>query len=282
MKIAVMTDTTSYIPAHLREKNNVHIVPLNVIFEDQSYREEFDLTTEEFYEKVRNADQLPTTSQPAIGEVVHMFEVLSREYDAVIAIHISSELSGTFQSAETAGAMVDQIKVYPFDSRLSAMAQGFFVVEAAERIEAGDTPEEIIAHLEKMRSHVSAYFMVDDLSHLQRGGRLSNAQAIIGSLLKIKPLLHIIGGKIIPFEKIRTKKKAINRIMGMLQDEAEDKQVKRVAFIHGNDEASALDLQAAFNQEYPEIETCISYFGPVVGTHLGEKALGVGWYTEPK
>lgn len=279
MKVAVMTDTTAYIPMDVREKYNIHIVPLSVVFGDETYREEMDITTEKFYEKVREVDKLPTTSQPAIGEIVDMYETLSKEYDAVITIHISSELSGTFQAAESAGKMVEGIDVYPFDSAISAMGQGFYVIEAAERAAAGDTPEEIMAHLERMRQYVEAYFMVDDLSHLQRGGRLSNAQAVLGSLLKIKPILHIVDGKIIPFEKIRTKKKAIHRIMGMLDDRVKQGKVKRVVFIHANDEDAALALESEFKEKHPNIETMISYFGPVIGTHLGEKSLGAAWYT---
>lgn len=279
MKVAVMTDTTAYIPEDVREKYNIHIVPLSVVFGDESFREEFDITTEEFYNKVRESDKLPTTSQPAIGEVVSMFETLAAEHDAVVAIHISSKLSGTFQATESAAKMVDNLAVYSFDSEISAMAQGFYVLEAAERVAAGDTPEKVMAHLENMRDHVRAYFMVDDLSHLQRGGRLSNAQAIIGSMLRIKPVLHVEEGMIVPYEKIRTRKKAIARIMGMLEEDAAKGKVKRVVFIHGNDEPVALELEKQFKEKYPDIETLISYFGPVVGTHLGEHSVGVGWYS---
>src|SRR5699024_1943230 len=121
--------------------------------------------------------------------------------------------------------------------------------------------------------------MVDDLSHLQRGGRIGGAQALVGGLLKIKPILHIIEGEIEPFEKIRTRQKAINRIMDMLYDDANKGLVKRAVFIHGNNEQSALDLEAEFSERYPDIETIISYFGPVVGTHLGQNSIGVSWYT---
>lgn len=280
MKVAIMTDTTSYIPKDIRQKFNIYTVPLSVIFGEDSYREDMDITTEEFYEKVRNAENLPTTSQPAIGEVVDTLEKLSEEYDAVVTIHLSSKISGTFQAVKSAGEMVESIDVYPFDSSISAMAQGFYVLEAAERAEAGDSPEEIIAHLERMKKYVRAYFMVDDLNHLQHGGRLSNAQAIIGSLLKIKPILHFEDGFIVPFEKIRTKKKAVHRIIGMLEEQAAQGNVKRVVFIHANDEPAAIELEKSFIAKYPDVETMISYFGPVIGTHLGEKSLGVSWYTE--
>src|SRR5699024_5092631 len=120
---------------------------------------------------------------------------------------------------------------------------------------------------EEMKSNTYAYFMVDDLSHLQRGGRLSSAQALVGSLLHIKPVLHMPEGKIIPFEKIRTRKKALKRIMSMLEEDAREKKLKRVVFIHANDEPAAMELKEQFQEKFPDIETIVSYFGPVIGTH---------------
>lgn len=279
MKVAVMTDSTSYIPAELRKKYNIHMVPLSVVFGNEAFREEIDITTEQFYEKVKAAEELPTTSQPSIGTFVETFEELSKDYDAVITIHLSQKISGTFQAAISAGEMVEGIDVYAYDSELSAMPQGFYALAAAEMAKEEKTPEEIINHLDELKETVRAYFMVDDLSHLQRGGRLSGTQAVVGSLLKIKPVLHFVEGSIEPFEKIRTRKKAINRIMGMLEEDAKAGNVRRVVFIHGNAEQAALDLQAEFNKKYPSIETIVSYFGPVVGTHLGEGSVGVSWYT---
>lgn len=277
MKIVVLSDSTASIPEDIRTKYNIHIVPLSVVFKDAAYKEEVDITTEAFYEKVRESEELPTTSQPSIGSFVDKFEELSQDYDAVITIHISSKLSGTYQAARTAGEMVESIEVYSFDSLLSAMAQGLFAIKAAEMAEKEIEPQAILQSLEEMRTKIRAYFMVDDLSHLQRGGRLSSAQAIVGSLLKIKPLLHILDGFIVPYEKVRTSKKAKNRIMNMLKDDVRKGNVERVVFIHGNCKPEALKLRDDFQEEYPEIETLISYFGPVVGSHLGEGSIGVSW-----
>lgn len=253
------------------------MVPLSVVFEDVSYREEIDITTGEFYEKMRECDELPTTSQPPVGVILKTFEELSKNYDVVISIHLSSEISGTYQAVVSASEMVKDIKIYPFDSELSAMAQGLYVLEAAEMALKDKNPTEIISRLNEMKSNIRAYFMVNDLTNLQRGGRLSNAQALIGSLLNIKPVLHFVDKVIVPFEKIRTRKKALNRIIGMLEKDADSNQVKKVVFIHGNDEASAIELRDDFQKKYPETETLISYFGPVIGTHLGEGAIGVTW-----
>src|SRR5690606_8982793 len=139
-------------------------------------------------------------------------------------------------------------------SEYSCMPQGFMAIKAVELANQNKSPEDIIQHLEELKSKLRAYFIVDDLSHLQRGGRLSSAQAIVGSLLKVKPILHIKDGKIEPFEKIRTRKKAINRAMGMLYEDAETKEVEKVVFIHGNDEKSAITLRDEFTKKYPSIE----------------------------
>lgn len=281
MKIAVMTDSTAYIPKEMRDEYGIHMVPLSVVFGDEVYREEIEITVDEFYRKVKESEDLPTTSQPTVGDVVKKLEELVEAgYEAVVSVHISSELSGTYHAVASAGNMVDGIKVYAFDSQYSCMPQGFMAIKAVELVRQGKSPEEILKELEKLKERIRAYFIVDDLSHLQRGGRLTSAQALVGSLLKVKPILHIVEGKIVPFEKIRTRKKALARVMDMLYEDAESKEIEKVVFIHGNEEEAALELRDEFAKKYPDIETSISYFGPVIGTHVGEGSLGVSWYTK--
>lgn len=278
MKIAVMTDSTAYITKDVREEKQIHMVPLSVQFEEASFQEEIDITTDQFYEKLREVKELPKTSQPSIGLITSKLEELAKDYDAVISIHLSSGISGTYQAVASAGEMVEGIEVYPYDSEISCMAQGFYVLEAVEMIQEGKQPTEIMERLDEIKSSLRAYFMVDDLSNLQRGGRLNGAQAIVGSLLQVKPILHFVNKIIVPFEKIRTKKKAINRILGLLDEDAGEGKQLKVVFIHANAESDAIALQKSFLEKYPEMDTSISYFGPVIGTHLGEGALGVGWY----
>lgn len=277
MKVAVLTDSTAYIPVEIRKKYNIHMVPLSVVFDDVSYREEIDITTEEFYQKMRESNELPTTSQPSVGVILDQLNELSVNYDAVISISLSSEISGTYQAILSAKSMVEGIKVYPFDSELSAMPQGLYALEAAEMAFNNKSPDEIMLRLAEMKDKIRAYFMVEDLTNLRRGGRLSHAQALVGSLLNIKPVLHFVNKVIVPFEKIRTRKKAISRIVGMLESDATDYELTRVVFIHGNNEQAAIDLRDDFQKKFPEIETLISYFGPVIGTHLGEGAIGISW-----
>ncbi|OAT81560.1 fatty acid-binding protein DegV [Bacillus sp. MKU004] len=277
MKTAIVTDSTAYIPKELRESLNIHMIPLSVILGGETYREEIDITAREFYEEVTHEDKLPTTSQPPVGEFVELFEKLSRDYDAVISIHLSSGISGTYQGAVQAGEMVDGIKVYPYDSEISCMIQGFYALEGAKLAREGKGAEEIVRLLDEMKKSVQAYFMVDDLAHLQRGGRLSQAQAIIGSLLQVKPLLHFVDKVIVPFEKIRTRKKALKRVEGLLEEAVKDGGAYQASIIHANREGEAVEWMKELSEKYPNVEFDVSYFGPVIGTHLGEGSMGMGW-----
>ncbi|WP_066315124.1 DegV family protein [Bacillus sp. FJAT-29814] len=276
MKTAIVTDSTAYIPKEIRDKWNIHMVPLNVIFGDEPYQEEVDITWQQFYEEVKTKE-LPTTSQPPIGQFVELFEKLAEDYDAVISIHLSSGISGTYQGAITAGTMVEGIKVYPFDTDVSCMVQGFYALEAAEWASRDVEPEKIIARLEELKHSARAYFMVDDLAHLQRGGRLSGAAALIGSLLQVKPILHFQEKVIVPFEKIRTRKKAMKRIEELLGEDAMDGGRYQAVIIHANREEEAKEWKAELAAQYPNVDFSIGYFGAVIGTHLGEGAMGLGW-----
>ncbi|MEH6955501.1 DegV family protein [Neobacillus drentensis] len=276
MRTAVITDSTAYIPKDIRDKWNIHMIPLHVIFGNEVYHEEIDITWSQFYEEVKTKD-LPTTSQPPIGQFVELFEKLSKDYDAVICVHLSSGISGTFQGANTASTMVEGITVYPFDSEVSCMVQGFYAIEAAKLASQGVDADTIMARLDELKQTARAYFMVDDLMHLQRGGRLSSAQAFIGSLLKVKPLLHFENKVIVPFEKIRTRKKAMNRIADLLGDDVSRGGKYQAVVIHANREEEANEWRNELAARYPNVEFTIGYFGAVIGTHLGEGSMGMGW-----
>ncbi|MFS0783697.1 DegV family protein [Bacillus sp. 1P06AnD] len=278
MKTAVVTDSTAYIPKTLREQLNIHMIPLSVVFGTETYREEIDIKADDFYEEVKKEDKLPTTSQPPVGLFIETYSELAKEYDAIVSIHLSSGISGTFQGAVSAGDMVEDIDVYGYDSEISCRVQGFYVIEAAKMAQNGATPEQIIARLDEMKKSVRAYFMVDDLAHLQRGGRLSSAQAILGSLLKVKPILHFQDKLIVPFEKIRTRKKAMNRIVELLEQDAKSGEPMEAVIIHAKREEEAMEWMAELSARFPNVDFELSYFGPVIGTHLGEGSMGMGWY----
>ena len=276
LKTAIVTDSTAYLPAHIMKELDIRMIPLSVTLNGEAFDEEIDILSPDFYDKVRGDGPLPKSSQPPIGKFVELFESLKGTYDAVISIHLSSGISGTYAGAGLAGDMVEGLDVYPFDSEISCYMQGFYVLRAAELAKEGMAPDLIITELDEMKQTMRAYFMVDDLTHLQRGGRLSAAQALIGGLLQVKPLLHFQDKVIVPFEKIRTRKKAMKRIVDLLTEDAA-KMPLEAAIIHGNRPEDAEVWLAALSEQLPNVKFTVSHFGPVIGTHLGEASMGLGW-----
>ncbi|AKO94725.1 fatty acid-binding protein DegV [Priestia filamentosa] len=278
MKTAIIVDSTAYIPKSLREEKNIYSIPLSIIFDDKQYREEENITAEEFYEKVKQEKIFPTTSQPPIGEIVELLKEIAVNYDEAVFITLSSGISGTYQTVQSAGRMVEGLTVYPYDSEISCMVEGFYALEGADMAARGKSATEIVKRFDEMKPFIRAYFTVDDLSHLQRGGRLSAAQALIGSVLQVKPILHFEDTKIVPFEKIRTRKKALKRVLELFHEDAFQGVPIEATVIHANRPQEAEELCKEIENKYPNVNVNISYFGPVIGTHLGEGALGLGWY----
>ncbi|WP_163538873.1 DegV family protein [Gracilibacillus sp. YIM 98692] len=278
MTVAIITDSTSYIPIQTRKEKQIHMIPLSVVMGHRTYREELDITTEEFYQKIKEAETLPKTSQPSIGAMTETFEELSKTYDHAIFITLSSGISGTYQSAVTANSMVEGIEVTTYDSEISCLAQGYYVLEAADMALAGKDVDTIIQRLDEIKQSLKAYFMVDDLSHLHRGGRLNGAQALIGSMLQVKPVLHFVDTKIVPFEKIRTEKKAIKRILDLFDEDAKTGAPIEATVINANRQEKAEQIKQRIEEKYDNVDITLSHFGPVIGTHIGEGGLGLGWY----
>lgn len=276
MRIAIVTDSTAYLTDEQCEMNAIYRLPLSVIMENEVI-EETKINDTDFFERVKTMDALPTSSQPASGQSIALFNELSKNYDAVISIHLSSELSGTFNSIANLSAIYEGLEIYPYDSGMSCSAQGYFVLEAARMAKEGADVESIFQKFEKMQTTLQAYFVVNDLHHLVRGGRLSNGSAMIGSLLKIKPILHFEDKKITVFEKIRTKKKALKRIEEILGKDVAKGYPIVSTIIHANAEQEAVEWMEKLKQLYPSVRYELSYFGPVIGTHLGEGALGMTW-----
>ncbi|WP_146552436.1 MULTISPECIES: DegV family protein [Rummeliibacillus] len=278
MTTAVVTDSTAYLSKAEEQQYNIHVVPLSVIFDKETYAEGVDIDVATFYDKVREAKELPKTSQPPIGEFVSLFEKLAKDYDEIVTVHLSSGISGTYQGAVQAGEIVEGVDVYGFDSEIACAVQGFYVIEAAKMAQQGASAKEIITKLDDMKQEMRAYFMVDDLSHLQRGGRLSAASALIGGLLQVKPILHFQNKVIVPFEKIRTRKRALKRVEELLGEDVAVHPNIEATVIHANCEAEGQEWLETLQAKYPSVHFKLSYFGPVIGTHLGEGSLGLGWY----
>lgn len=281
MKIAVVTDSTAYLSAEQIKENDIHIVPIPFILDGKSYDEGIDITTEEFYEKLRTSETFPSTSQPPIGKLIELYESLGdQDYDAVISIHLAGTISGLVQTLETVKDTVDNIQVVPVDSEITVMLMGYLAIEAARMAKQGKDLDEILARLDHLKKTTNEYFVVDDLQNLVRGGRLSNAAAFVGSVLKIKPILTFDDetDKIVAFDKVRSSKRALKRVEGLFEEDTKDLTYPiKMLVIHANNEEAAKEWQAKLAKKYPNNSIEISYFGPVIGTHLGENALALGW-----
>lgn len=280
LKIAIVTDSTAYLTKEQYEQNSIYKLPLSVVIDNTVYLEEVDIQSKEFFKKVKTMESLPTSSQPTTGQIITLFTELAEEYDAIISIHLSSGISGTYQNVVSVANMMENIAIYPFDSEISCSAQGYYVLEAARMAKAGASVEEIFQAFAEMQETMKAYFLVDDLNHLVRGGRLSNGAAMIGSLLKIKPILYFENKQIVVFEKIRTSKKALKRIENLLADDLTIGYPIVSTIIHCNAEDHAKAWKEQLETGFPDVRFELSHFGPVIGTHLGEGALGMTWVAD--
>lgn len=282
MKVAVVVDSTSYLPKEILEKHNIYTIPLNVYIGGKTYRED-EIDHAWYYEEMSKHEELPTTSQPSIGDYIILLETLYREgYTDVLSFHLSAEISGTCHSAEAAAASVDGVKLHVIDSEVAAAPLGFITLYAAQQLKSKSLDEVIKDVTEmKRKENTNAYFLVDKLENLQKGGRLSNAQAAIGGLLKIKPVLEFQDGKIVAIEKIRTQRKALNKIEERLNAEFDrhDKSKITACLIHANVKDAAEKYLVELQEKFPEIKFVLQDFGPVIGTHLGEGAIGLGYTT---
>ena len=280
-KIAIVMDSTAYLPDELTKELNIRTVYLNIVIDGNSYKEVIDMPLDKYYDYLKDPNNsFPTTSQPAIGEVVSCLEKLKEEgYTDVIAIALSSGISGTFSSYSVADLMVDGINVHPFDSEVACHAEGYYAIKTAGLIKEGKSSKEIIATLDEMKKVSKAYFMADDLSHLQRSGRLNGAQAIVGNLLQVKPLLHFEDKVIVPFQKIRTYKKVVLRIYELFDEfyrQHKDENIS-VCILHVDALEKAEEIKNYMKEVYPNVNVEIDAITPVVSTHLGIGAIGFAW-----
>ncbi|QIL46561.1 DegV family protein [Vagococcus coleopterorum] len=275
MKTAIITDSTAFLSEELKNNPNLFIVPIPVIVDGKIYNEGIDIELGAYYELLNNSKEFPTTSQPSIGEVLEMFSDIAKQgYEQAICIHLSSGISGFINNLTAMAPGIEELKVYPFDSKITSMPMGYMVETALKMAEADESAEAILAKLDKMREDVEAYLVVDDLNILVRGGRLKNGAALIGSLLKIKPILKFEDGSIVLSEKIRSTKKALSRAEDiMVKRQKKSKNELKFFIIHANSLAIAELEKKEMEEMIPGIDIEIGQIGPVIGTHIGENAI---------
>ncbi|OJG86519.1 DegV family EDD domain-containing protein [Enterococcus silesiacus] len=277
MKIAIVTDSTAYLPDRIKNAPNLFVIPIPVILDGRIYNEGIDIEADQYYSLLNSSNEFPTTSQPALGEVIELYkEIKAKGYDTIISIHLSSGISGFVNTLFSLTDSIDGVTLYPYDSKITSVPMGHMVEAALDLVNENASLEDIFAKLDVIRDNTYAYLIVEDLNNLVRGGRLTNGAALIAGLLKIKPILTFEDGKIVLFEKIRSTKKAFARAEEIIGKR--DKEIGlpvKLYVIHANNLVVAEEEKAKLQAKYPEAIIEIGHFNPVIGTHLGEKAIAL-------
>ncbi|NMB28069.1 MAG: DegV family protein [Tissierellia bacterium] len=270
-KIKIITDSTSYINKEYVEANHVSVIPLNYSFGDVGEKEGFPGEFNSFFKKLSSTKLFPTTSQPASGDFLNEFEkAFSEGYDEIIAILLSSKLSGTYNSSVLAKNMLEDERITIIDSEQAASNLRFLVQDALNMVKEGKTKKEIVNYIQSKKYNMSIYFTVDTLEYLRRGGRLTGLQSAIGSVLNIKPIIELKEGELKLLEKVRGKNKAIKGIVDKVPG-----NVKRISICHVLNGEEAIRIKEKLKDKFPKASISIDELGPVIGCHLGPKGIGL-------
>ncbi|QHJ69210.1 DegV family protein [Planococcus halotolerans] len=276
-KIAWITDTAAQLDDAFIQKHDVYVLPLSVVFSDGTYRESIDLTQKEFYDKLREAKASPKTSQPAIGEMLALYEKLEAEgYDSAIALHLSSGLSGTFESAQSAAKMTD-FKVYPVDSKIGSFPMVKMIEAGNELLENGKEVEEVVEALKGMTAKAHLSFIPSSLNQLHKSGRVSGTQNFLSNILNIKLVITFVDGITVMKEKVRSNKRAKNNVTEALRADMAAGTVTEVAAIHCNNAVDAETWKNELLQEFPDLKVEVVQLSVCVGVHAGEGTTGLSW-----
>ncbi len=276
---AIVLDSTADFPEAAQRFANWCVVPLYVRFGDESYRDYVELGPEEFYARLRTAETLPTTSQPTPGDFLATYEELS-EYERIFSIQIASQLSGTFQSAQTAAQQIGD-KVRTIDSGTASAAIAMLGLAIQRRLDRGTTDEEIDALVERYHEGARLLFTVDTLEFLQRGGRIGRAAAMAGQLLSVKPILTIRDGEVVPLKRVRGNQKAMQEFVRQFTEGSRDVPTLRVGIAHADAPGRAEQLQKMVRGERRQAQIeLVTTLGAVVGTHAGPGTVGFFWFDD--
>lgn len=268
--IRIVTDSTAYMPKEYANANDIDIVQLMVDFEQVVSEEGFPGEFEEFFNRLKLSESFPKTSQPSIGAFANVFKKAVEKGEEVIAIVISSKLSGTYNSASAAANMVAPNKISVIDSESSVSNLRMFVERAKELAASGVSREEIVSIINYDKKRAGINLTVDTIEYLKRGGRLSTGKAFIASILDIKPIIALIDGELVPTGKARGKKKAIEMMISSIPE-----KVRKISICQILNMEEALEMKEILKSKYPKVDITIDVLGSVIGAHLGPKAIGI-------
>ncbi len=280
--IVVVTDSTANLPPELATAYNLPIIPLNVHWDGETYLDGVTLDSATFYRRLQERKSFPTTSQPSAGAFIEFFREAAARFgaDTVVGVFISSELSGTYASAMQAKQELSDLHVEVVDSRMVSIALGFQVLAAARAVRAGGNLQEVLEAIHHVRARTSLFFTVDTLEFLYRGGRIGGAARLFGTALNLKPLLAVVNGRVDALEKIRGRRKSLQRLLDLMEEQLDGRPLGEVALIdidaHEDTELVATQLVQRFQPR----QLYRALVAPVVGAHAGPGTVGVAFYPE--
>jgi len=271
--IGVVTDSTADLKPAVQERFGLVVVPLIVNWDGQTFRDKIDLTTADFYQRLRTSKTLPKTGAPSMAAFEAAFREQLKTHDALISVNLASKLSGTYEVARKAAESVDPQRISVVDSGSVSVCLGWLAEMAATLAQQRPTPVEIVKQLEDMRGRLRILALVETLEFLQRGGRIGRAAAMVGTLLSVKPILSVRDGEVAPVERVRTMNGALRRLVELAVALG---PVERLGVVDSDSEANATEVERQLRAHYPDLTIDRGELGPVVGTHGGPGVVGVG------
>lgn len=278
--IKIVTDTTCDLLPEMVKEHDITFVPINIQFGTDSYQEGVNMDWDLFYRKIEEMGILPTTSQPSVGEFTEVYRRLAREgADAIISTHVTAKLSGTYQSACLAAEEVkDEVKVYPHDSAAGAAALGLACVEASRMARAGKTPEEIVARLDEIRSRVNVLFVMENLEYPRKSGRVGGLAATLGSILNMKPIVSLEDGLLDMVEKVRTRKKSLDRLLDMMEERVGTTDPVNLGVVHSRAPEVGQEMLSRAQERFNCSESYLVELCASLTVHFGPGMIGLCFY----
>lgn len=283
MGIKLVTDSTAYIPKELLDELDIKVASLNVVINNESKRE-VEVSNETFYIEMDKSNEIPTSSQPSIEEVKSIFEEVIKNGDEVVAVFLSSKMSGTFSSAHLIKEMIleenEDAKITIIDSKSNCMQMGYAVIEGARAAKEGKAIGEVVERINHVIDNSRFVFIPDTLKYLKKGGRIGGAASLVGTILQIKPILTVKDGETTVYDKVRTKKKAIDTMIAALLKDTEGKELGEVAVHHINCVEEGNELAEKLKEVLKIENVIVQSIGPIIGLHVGPGSIGIAYYTK--
>ena len=276
-KVAVVTDGACSLTPVMGKEYGLHVAPVHVTINEQTYQSGVNLDAAEFYRLLRANKKLPTTAQPTAQDFVDLYTKLAEEVDEIVTVVISHKMSATLQSALMAQQQFKTVPVHVIDSEFVSLGLGMMAIAAARAAAQGQDAQQVVQLLEKIKQSMNLIFTVDTLEYLHKGGRIGGATAFLGSALSIKPILYIKDGRIEPLERVRTRKRAVARLLELVEEKI-GKSEAHFAVLHCEADEEARELGEQVKAKFNCAELVVAEAGPVIGTHTGPGTLGLAFY----